>query len=125
MPPPSSRARSANAMKAKLLKFAAALMAVAFLMLLAVVGGVYFLLRGSLPDYAQDAAVPGLSAPAEIAIDEYGVPFIDAETRADALRALGYLHASERLYAMEMQRRLAAGELSEIVGWAAYGADQS
>lgn len=112
-------------MKAKILKFLAALFAVAMLILLAVAVGVYFLLRGSLTVYGEDAALPGLSAAAEVTIDDFGVPFIKAKTRADALRALGYMHAKERLYAMEMQRRLAAGELAEIVGWPAYGNDQT
>ena len=48
--------------------------------------------------------------------DEWGVPHIDAQNEADLYRALGFLHAQDRWFQMEMVRRLARGELAEILG---------
>jgi penicillin amidase len=49
------------------------------------------------------------------------VPTLSGRTRADLAWALGYLHAQERFFQMDLQRRTAAGELSELVGRAALG----
>lgn len=57
-----------------------------------------------------------LQAPVRVAYDERGVPHIRAENEADMYRALGYVHAQDRLFQMEMVRRLAKGELAEIFG---------
>lgn len=57
-----------------------------------------------------------LSAPVSVGYDERGVPHIRAENEADLYRALGYVHAQDRLFQMEMVRRLAQGELAEILG---------
>ena len=48
--------------------------------------------------------------------DERGVPHIRAESETDMYRALGYVHAQDRLFQMEMVRRLAQGELAEVLG---------
>ena len=73
------------------------------------------LLWWTLPP-ADDAPVPGLSAPVEIALDADAVPRVRAATLPDAAAALGWLHARERMFQMEMMRRGASGRLSEIVG---------
>ncbi len=57
-----------------------------------------------------------LSAPVTVNYDERGVPHIQAGNEADLYRALGYVHAQDRLFQMEMVRRLAKGELAEILG---------
>ena len=57
-----------------------------------------------------------LKAPVSVQFDERGVPHIRAENEADLYRALGYVHAQDRLFQMEMVRRLAKGELAEILG---------
>ncbi|WP_296443641.1 penicillin acylase family protein [Rhodoferax sp. UBA5149] len=57
-----------------------------------------------------------LTAPVSVRYDERGVPHIRAENEADMYRALGYVHAQDRLFQMEMVRRLAQGELAEILG---------
>ena len=57
-----------------------------------------------------------LQAPVSVRYDERGVPHIRAENEADLYRALGYVHAQDRLFQMEMLRRLARGELAEILG---------
>ncbi|MES2947827.1 MAG: penicillin acylase family protein [Pseudomonadota bacterium] len=57
-----------------------------------------------------------LKAPVSVDYDERGVPHIRAENEMDMYRALGYVHAQDRLFQMEMVRRLARGELAEILG---------
>jgi penicillin amidase len=78
--------------------------------------------RRSLPRY--DGTVrTGVSAPVEITFDARAVPQIWAKTDADAFFAVGWLHASERLFQMELVRRLSRGELSEVFGAAAFDTD--
>ncbi|MCQ5134330.1 penicillin acylase family protein, partial [Coprococcus eutactus] len=48
--------------------------------------------------------------------DDRGVPHIRAENETDLYRALGYVHAQDRLFQMEIMRRLARGELAEVLG---------
>lgn len=73
-------------------------------------------LRRSVARTAGSVAVPGPGAPIEILFDARGVPQVYARTDADARFALGWLHASERLFQMELTRRMARGELSELFG---------
>ena len=73
-------------------------------------------LRRSVAQYEGSVAVPGPGAEIEVLFDARGVPQVYARTDADARFALGWLHASERLFQMELTRRMARGELSEIFG---------
>jgi penicillin amidase len=57
-----------------------------------------------------------LQAPVNVRYDEHGVPHIQAQNEADMYRTLGYVHAQDRLFQMEMVRRLARGELAAILG---------
>ena len=57
--------------------------------------------------------------------DALGVVTIDAANETDALRALGYVHAQERFFEMDLMRRSAAGELSGLFGEIALGVDKS
>ncbi len=57
-----------------------------------------------------------LTEPVTVSYDERGVPHIQAQNEADMYRALGYVHAQDRLFQMEMVRRLANGELAEVLG---------
>jgi penicillin amidase len=59
---------------------------------------------------------PGLSAPVRIAFDARGVPTVRARSIPDAMFGLGYVHARDRLWQMEFQRRVGAGRLAEILG---------
>ena len=70
----------------------------------------------TLPGGNRAASIPGLSAPVSISIDGDGVPRVHAASEADAAAALGFLHARERMFQMDLTRRVAAGELSEILG---------
>ncbi|HLS83572.1 MAG TPA: penicillin acylase family protein [Arenimonas sp.] len=75
-----------------------------------------WLARGSLAQLDGEHALPGLSAPVGIERDALGVATIDAANEVDAARALGFLHAQERFFEMDLLRRAAAGELSELFG---------
>jgi penicillin G amidase len=66
-----------------------------------------------------------LSAPTTIERDALGVPTIRAANRLDVARALGWLHAQDRFFQMDLQRRVAAGELSEIFGRRALQRDRA
>jgi penicillin amidase len=78
----------------------------------------------TLPAAEEDAAIPGLSAPVAITLDAEGVPRIRAATEADAARALGWLHARDRMFQMEAMRRGASGRLSELMGASALRLDR-
>jgi penicillin amidase len=78
--------------------------------------GFYVYLRQSLPQTKGEIRLAGLGANAEILRDRYGIPHIFAASAEDASFALGFVHAQDRLWQMEMSRRVAAGRLSEVVG---------
>ena len=65
-----------------------------------------------------------LDGQVEVIRDQNGIPHIHAKSNRDAFRALGYIMASERLFQMEVSRRLAQGELAEIFGEKALATDQ-
>ncbi|WFC43002.1 penicillin acylase family protein [Pseudoxanthomonas sp. SE1] len=77
---------------------------------------VWWSMRGSLARLEGEAGLAGLSAPVSIQRDALGVVTIDAASEADATRALGYVHAQERYFEMDLMRRSSAGELSELFG---------
>ncbi|HNV01913.1 MAG TPA: penicillin acylase family protein [Vicinamibacterales bacterium] len=84
----------------------------------------YWRLRAPLPDTRGTVKVDGVSAPVEIVRDIDDVAHIRADSQADALFGLGYVHAQERLWQMEFQRRVAQGRLAEIAGPEALPADR-
>ncbi|WP_242112164.1 penicillin acylase family protein [Luteimonas aquatica] len=98
---------------ARWLKRGAAVLA---LLLLAAMATAWWLLRGSLPTLDGELALAGLSAPVSVQRDALGVVTVEAANPIDAARALGYVHAQERFFEMDLLRRSAAGELSELVG---------
>ena len=61
-------------------------------------------------------SIKGLGDGVVITFDESDIPHIKANSQSDALFALGYLHATERSWQLEMNRRIASGRLSEILG---------
>ncbi|MFP5358635.1 MAG: penicillin acylase family protein [Gammaproteobacteria bacterium] len=87
-----------------------------FIALLLSAGVIYHGLRGSLAQLDGEAGLPGLEAAVEIERDAQGVPTLSAGNRLDLARATGYLHAQERYFQMDLTRRGAAGELSELIG---------
>jgi penicillin amidase len=90
---------------------------------LAVAGG-WLWLRTGLPSDGRAIAVDGPSAPVEILRDENAVPHVFAGSDHDAYFALGWLHAEDRLFQMEMQRRVGAGRLAEVIGEAGLRTDR-
>ena len=87
------------------------------------VNGAWGAARVDLPD---DAAVriPNLSAPVDVHYDRRGVPHIFATTEADAIRALGFVVARERLFQLDAQTHAASGRLTEWAGSIALETDQ-
>ena len=81
-------------------------------------------LRASLPRLEGEQALHGLVAPVRVERDALGVPVVRGTTRLDVARATGFLHAQERFFQMDLLRRRAAGELSELVGEAALEVDR-
>jgi len=87
-------------------------------------GGLWWLTRRSLPQLDGAATLPGLSAGVTVERDAAGVPTIHGATRRDVARALGYLHAQDRFFQMDLSRRRSAGELAELFGQAAVPVDR-
>ena len=74
---------------------------------------------------SETLALDGLTEPVEVRYDDRGVPHIFARRTMDAVRAVGYVQARDRLFQMEMTVRAAAGTLTELVGARALPADRS
>ena len=94
-------------------------LSILIVLLLILVGGGAWLHRRALAGLpALDGAirVPGLAAPVEVLRDARGAPHIRAHSLADALFAQGYVTAQDRLWQMDLSRRNAEGELSEVFG---------
>lgn len=78
----------------------------------------------SLPMLEGEVRLAGLSGPVTVDSDRYAIPTITARNREDACRALGWLHARDRLFQMDLMRRKAAGRLAEIFGAKAVALDR-
>jgi penicillin amidase len=76
----------------------------------------YYSARAALPQLDGTITLKGLSAPVTVIRDQHGVPTIEAKTLEDLFYAQGYVTAQDRLWQMDIIRRFAAGELSEILG---------
>ncbi|MEO9893939.1 penicillin acylase family protein [Aurantibacter sp.] len=68
------------------------------------------------PDYEGSKDLIGLTNAVNVHYDTYGIPHIYAEDEVDAMRTLGYVHAQDRLWQMELLRRIGSGGLSEVFG---------
>src|SRR2546425_6645619 len=88
----------------------------AFVVALAILaaGGGYVLFRNTVASPSGSLAIAGLSGPVEIVRDREGVPHIFARSMEDLFCALGFVHAQDRLWQMELLRRSGQGRLSEI-----------
>ena len=76
----------------------------------------YFVVRSALPQLDGRLQMQGLSAPVTVTRDAHGVPAIEAANLDDLFFAQGYVTAQDRLWQMDIMRRFASGELSEILG---------
>ncbi len=90
----------------------------------AAVGGGYLWLRTGLPQTSGTIVLEGPFAPVEVRRDAQGVPHIVAADSRDAAFAIGFVHAQDRLWQMDMMRRYGAGRLSEVVGGRALDTDR-
>lgn len=74
-------------------------------------------IRKSFPQTEGTLSLAGIERPVQIVRDEYGVPRIEAGSEHDLIFALGYVHAQDRLWQMDMSRRIGEGRLSELFGF--------
>ena len=95
---------------------------IVLLMVAAVVTGILWL---TLPPRSQQARIPGLTGPVDIGFDADGIPRIHAASAIDAAAALGFVHARDRMFQMDLMRRAASGRLSEIAGPATLDYDRT
>ena len=87
-------------------------------------GAFGYLLRRPLPPLDGELRLKGLSAPVDIVRDRWGIPHISARNPLDAYFAQGFCHAQDRLWHMELTRRLTAGRLAEVFGKLALDVDR-
>lgn len=76
----------------------------------------FLYLQNLKPTYKGDIKINTIHEPVDVYFDDIGVPHIYAKNQEDAYVALGYVHAQDRLWQMELIRRISAGRLSEILG---------
>ena len=76
----------------------------------------YVYLQTTKPKYEGEISLKNIGKETTVFFDDYGVPHIYATSQKDAMTALGYVHAQDRLWQMELQRRIAPGRLSELFG---------
>jgi penicillin G amidase len=93
-------------------------------LLLVLACGFYLYLRSSLPQTSGRLGVTGPKDAISIARDADGIPTITAQDDDDVAFGLGFVHAQDRLFQMELQRRYAAGRLAEIFGLDAVPTDK-
>ena len=88
---------------------------VLFILAITAAAAVWYM-HGKQPVRSGEISLSNLQAPVNVHYDERGVPHIEAKNELDGYRALGFVHAQDRLFQMEMVRRLARGELAAILG---------
>jgi penicillin amidase len=95
-----------------------------FVIIILLLPGIYFYLQSLKPDYNAELQLPGLQNKVEVLYDDFGIPHIYAQNEDDLFYAFGYVHAQDRLFQMEILRRLADGRLSEVFGEKALKSDK-
>ncbi|MDO8543105.1 MAG: penicillin acylase family protein [Opitutaceae bacterium] len=101
---------------AKRLRLLASALSVLVVIALLMVGWFYWRMRASLPQLDGESRLAGLDATVTIERDALGVPTIRGQNRREVARGLGWLHAQDRYFQMDLLRRSAAGELAELFG---------
>jgi len=123
-PPPARRVRKSGGSGTSWLK----LLLLAVLLVMVVAGGVggfvFYQLRGSLPQVEGTSKLQGLTTEVEVLRDGNGVPHLFGADIRDLARAMGYTHAQDRFFQMELSRRLGSGRLAEIFGAEALANDR-
>lgn len=93
-------------------------------LLLLIAAGFFWYRSASLPKTSGELSMSGLQNPVDIVRDKEGIPHIYAKSAHDAYFALGVVHAQDRLWQMEMNRRIAAGRVAEVLGPKAVDTDR-
>lgn len=93
-------------------KIVLVILSVIIILALALVGYGYYL----KPTYEGEQKLKNIQKETTVYFDDFGVPHIYANSQRDAMTALGYVHAQDRLWQMELMRRIAPGRLSEMFG---------
>ena len=78
--------------------------------------GIWAVARHAELPASQEVAISGVTGEIDVRFDDRGVPHIFASTESDAYRALGWVHARDRLFQMELTQRAVAGTLTELLG---------
>ncbi|WP_334188787.1 penicillin acylase family protein [Noviherbaspirillum sp.] len=89
---------------------------VLLLLIAALIAGMLWYRSAVLPQVDGTLKLTGLTAPVDVVRDAEGIPHIYAKSSADAYFALGVVHAQDRLWQLEINRRIAAGRMAEILG---------
>ncbi len=92
-----------------------ALSSLALSIILAAIGAIFFV-KTRLPQYEGNLSLRGLNSEVTVTRDQWGVPHIEASNEEDLQRALGFVMAGDRLFQMDLLRRIVNGQLSEIFG---------
>jgi penicillin amidase len=111
--------------KSRLAVWSKRVLLIAVVLLVLAVAAAWLYLRGSLAQLEGTRQAAGLETTASVARDEHGVPLISGGSRLDVAYATGFVHAQERYFQMDLLRRVAAGELSELFGERALPLDKS
>src|SRR5437764_673762 len=119
----SSPVSPRRASSRRFLRYLAGIAVVVLFAFAGTAGWYYLQMRGSLAQLDGEGAMPGATAAIVIERDALGIPTIIASSRADVARGLGFVHAQDRFFQMDLARRRAAGELSELLGSAALKID--
>jgi len=105
-------------------KVGLAIVLIILVLLLLAGSGAYLFMRRTFPQTNGTLQVAGLQDQVEIYRDKWGVPHIFAQNEHDVFFAQGYVHAQDRLWQMEFNRRVGAGRLSEVLGEATLKSDR-
>jgi penicillin amidase len=86
------------------------------LIIILLTGAWIFLKQSHAPKYEGQLLVKGLQSEVTVTFDRVGIPHIEASSAEDAYIALGYIHAQDRLFQMDLMRRVGGGRLAELLG---------
>jgi len=87
-----------------------------FVLLILIIAGAWMYFNSLNPTYKGDIELQNIENETQVYFDDFGIPHIYAENNLDAMTSLGYVHAQDRLWQMELMKRIAPGRLSEIFG---------
>ncbi len=103
-------------MKSKIRKFIGIILLLILAIIVAIAVSFWIMLRVSVAPTEGEIEIAGIDNPIEITFDEMGIPQVWAKTERDGYFAVGWLHASDRMFQMDLTRRVSQGKLSELLG---------